>query len=159
MSGSPRLFPSFPSCSRSSDFFVSCSCCHRACPSLWDLRRLRQHCASHLSDRCLLPKQWVIGVLHLSGSTHLARAAAFLLLLLVMDWHPQSAYPAPFVSAWHADALSLSGSGSVYLPLFLHSSLSLTLTLTKPLKSNGQADYLRKGKAKNRKKKEVKKLK
>lgn len=56
-----------------------------------DLARPSQHSVSHLSDRCLPPKQWVIIELHLSGCTHLVWSAAFLLLFLVMAWHPQSA--------------------------------------------------------------------
>lgn len=62
-----------------------------------DLRRPTQHSVSHLSDKCLPPKQWVITELHLSGCTHLVWSAAFLLLLLVVAWHPQSAYQAPFL--------------------------------------------------------------
>lgn len=42
-----------------------------------DLRRPSQHSASHLSDRCLPPKQWIITALHLSGCTHLVWSAAF----------------------------------------------------------------------------------
>lgn len=53
-----------------------------------------------------------------------------------------------FPPAWHADALSLSGSASVSASalFFFHP------TLTKPLKSNGWTDYLRKGKVKKIKK-------
>lgn len=71
-------------------------CCSQA--SYWALYHWRQsqHSASHLSDRCLPPKQWVIALLHLSGCTHLVWCAAFLLLFLVMAWHPQSAYQPPF---------------------------------------------------------------
>lgn len=60
------------------------------------LRKSSQHSASHLSDRCLPPKQWVIAVLHLSGRSHLVWSAAPVLLFTVIAWHPQSAYQAPF---------------------------------------------------------------
>lgn len=112
-SGSLRLFTSFLSCSWSLVSYVSCCC------RVLDLRRSRQHSASHLSDRCLPTKQWIIIVLHLSGGTHLVWSTAFFLLFLVMAWHPQPAYPAPFFWAWNADALSLSGSVCVSLFLFL----------------------------------------
>lgn len=118
-----------------------------------DLRRPSQHSASHLSDRCLPPKQWIITALHLSGCTHLVWSAAFLLLFLVMAWHPQSAYQAPFFWTWHEDALSLSGSVSFCLFLFpawlffFFISFSLLLlcsvSLTQTPQSNEQADYVR----------------
>lgn len=135
-SGLLRLFTSFPNCSGS---LVSCfTLLLQASSWALDLRRPSQHSASHLSDRCLPPKQWIITAPHLSGCTHLVWSAAFLLLFVVIAWLPQSAYQAPFlgmarrcfVSVW----LYLFGfffSHPTFSSSF-SSSFSLTLSFLSP---------------------------
>lgn len=146
------LFTSFPSCSWS-----LCSQLSQASSRVLDLRRLGQHSASHLSDRFLPPKQWIIVVLHLSGGTHLVWSAAFFLLFLVMTWHLQPAYPAPFlgmahryfVSLWLYLSVSVSFPENPSHPPTPHRFLSLlSHSLTKSPKSNEQADYVREERAK-----------
>lgn len=124
-------FKSFTSCSWSSP---SCVCRHSLQASYWALYHWRpsQHSVSHLSDRCLPPKQWVITVLHLSGCTHLIWSAAFLLLFLVMAWHPQSAYQAPFFWAWHTDALSLSCSVCLCLSFIAWPAFVFSISFSLP---------------------------
>lgn len=119
-----------------------------------DLRRPSQHSASHLSDRCLPPKQWIITAFHLSGCAHLVWSAAFLLLFLVMAWHPQSAYQAPFFGhGTQMLCLCLALSVCVCLfffptllfppSLFLSLLLFLSVSLTQTPQSNEQAHYVR----------------
>lgn len=145
---------SFTSCSWSSP---SCVCRRSSQASYWALYHWRpsQHSASHLSDRCLLPKQWVIAVLHLSGCTHLVWSAAFSLLFLVMAWHPQSAYPASFFFFGHGTqmlCLCLALSVCVCLfhrsacfcifHLFASSPLVFLPSLTRTPQSKELGDYV-----------------
>lgn len=90
-SGTMAWFTYVPSCGRGSGSSVYCHC-RGLCPEPLDIMGPSHHSAPHLSDRCLSPKQWVITALHLSARTHLASSTAFLILLLVMAWHSQSAY-------------------------------------------------------------------
>lgn len=138
-----------------------CRCCLEASPWALDFRRPSQHSASHLSDRCLLPKQWVITVLHLSGCTHLVWCSAFLLLFLVMTWHPHLPTKHLFW-AKHADALSLSGSICLCLSLsfptllfFFHFFLpSFSSSLYCWPRLNNQMDkQIMRGKRENKKRK------
>lgn len=150
-SGLLRLYTSFPGCIWSLD--PSCYCHRPAHLRLLALWRMGHHCDSHLSDRCLPPKQWIIGVLHLSGGTHLAWSAAFLPLFHVIAWHLQSAYPAPFFQ-YDTPMLCLCLAVSLFLsffssPFFPFTSLFAHL-LTKLPKSNRQADYVREGKNKRK---------
>lgn len=118
-----------------------------------DFSKPSQHSVSHLSDRCLFPKQWIITVLHLSVSTHLVWSAGFLLLSLVIAWHPQCAYQAPFlgmpprcfVFVWLC--LCLWPSVSFSPPIFSFNSLLLcvflSVCLTQAPQSSEQVDYVK----------------
>ena len=109
-----------------------CRCCLQA--SYWALYHWRpsQHSPSHLSDRCLPPKPWVIAVLHLSGCTHLVWSAAFSLLFLVMAWHPQSAYQAPFFGHG-TQMLCLCLTLSVCVSFFSHPAFVFFISFSFPL--------------------------
>lgn len=94
--------------------FVSCASCCCLILGLRSYEAKSALCPSFI--RQMSPSQ-AMNNHSLSGGTHLVWSAASLLLFLVMAWHPQSAYQAPFYfRAWHTDALSLSASMCLSLP-------------------------------------------
>ena len=84
-----------------------------------DLRRPSQHSASHLSDRCLPPKQWIITALHLSGCTHLVWSAAFFASVPCHGLAPAVCLPSNFFLLGHGtQMLCLCLALSVCVRLF-----------------------------------------
>ena len=140
-----------------------------------DLRRPSQHSASHLSDRCLPPKQWIITALHLSGCTHLVWSAAFFASVPCHGLAPAVCLPSNFFLLGHGTqmlCLCLALSVCVRLfsfflyffpnpcffsPLFSLTSFSRRLLLAESLtqtpQSNEQADYVRGKRADKKKRK------